>query len=236
LDNDITIVNTHLNNSKYSKRQILELLNHCNENKIILCGDLNTNQISLFKKYGFQDCTSHLGFTFRNENPLVPFYIQSKIIDYIFYKNVFIIFNNVDQSVKENIGELISDFWLQLIQRISEPRNGGSPFKLLLFFLDYQGFVINWNIGFADSYGSDWQQNIPLALPNILPFSPEELQDWLNQQSDDLENLPGNIAVDKESTLQVLLEKKGIPEPTFRKICDLCGFNWFEQEDKWQPL
>ena len=106
--NDFTVVNTHLNNSNYSQPQIIELLNQCTENKIIICGDLNTDQISLFKIYGFNDCTSHLGFTYRNENPLVPFYIQSKVIDYIFYKHVFIIHSEKKDIYSDHDGLLMT--------------------------------------------------------------------------------------------------------------------------------
>lgn len=165
---------------------------------------------------------------------------KSQIVEMIYKlwqsQNVFIIFNNADESIKENVGELISDFWLELLQRMSDYRNKESPFKLFLFFLDYQGLVINWNIGFADIFGLDWQPNIPIALPAILPFSQEELKYWLNQQGDDLENLSEEIVADKERTLQVLLEKKGVPIPTFKKICYLCGFIWSDQENQWQRI
>jgi endonuclease/exonuclease/phosphatase family metal-dependent hydrolase len=88
--NGITFINTHLNNSNYNQNQIQELIYQNCESKIIICGDFNTENIHLFDKYNFKNKTHLLGFTYRNENSLVPFYIKSKIIDYIFYKNITI--------------------------------------------------------------------------------------------------------------------------------------------------
>ncbi|MDJ0676824.1 MAG: hypothetical protein QNJ36_15835 [Calothrix sp. MO_167.B42] len=164
--------------------------------------------------------------------------LPSQIVENIYKlwqsKNVLIAFNNVDESIKENLRDLLDDFWALLVDKISASKNNENKFKLLIFFLDCQGIVINkWNIGFVGNYDSSWEPSIPLGLPEIIPFDDEILRNWIDQQSD---NLPENISSDKENTVKILQEKKGIPVPTLRKICDLCGCNWFEQEKKWLRL
>jgi hypothetical protein len=160
----------------------------------------------------------------------LPSEIARKICDLWMSQNVVITFNNADETIEENIGDLINEFWTSLTQILLEDKSQNNMFKLFIFFLDYQGVVSQWNVGFVENYNSNWQPNCPLGLPVINPFSDKDLRDWLNYQSD---SLPPSISSNKGETLKVLLDKQGIPIPTFRKICDLCGCNWFEQEGKW---
>ena len=148
-------------------------------------------------------------------------------------QNVLIYFNNVDESIEDNLRDLIKSLWQGISQKISDIQTPISPFKLLIFFLDYQGIVINWDLAFVDDYDPKWKTNFPFNLPELIPFSGEVIRTWLDHQS---EYLPENISLDKEETVKILWEKKGIPVPTFHKICTLCGCNWFEQEKKWLRL
>jgi len=148
-------------------------------------------------------------------------------------QNVLIYFNNVDESIEDNLRDLTNILWQGISQKISNKQSQTSSFKLLVFFLDYQGVIINWNLGFVNEYDPNWKAIYPFYLPELIPFSNQVIRTWLDQQS---EHLPENISLDKEETVKVLLEKQGIPEPTFQKICTLCGCNWFEQEKKWLHL
>ncbi|MEH2125896.1 hypothetical protein [Nostoc sp.] len=160
----------------------------------------------------------------------LPSQITEKVCELWKSQNVLIAFNNADETIKENLCDLLNEFWASLAQKVLEEKNRQNAFKLLIFLIDYQGVISQWNIGFVENYDSDWQPNYPLGLPAIHPFSDKDLRDWLNYQSD---FLPPAISANKTETIRVLLEKQGIPMPTLRKICDLCGCNWFEQEGKW---
>jgi hypothetical protein len=148
-------------------------------------------------------------------------------------QNVVIAFNNVDETIKENLCDLLNEFWASLAQIILSSGNEKNSFKLFIFFLDYQGIVSQWNVGFVENLDSNWQPNHPIGLPVINLFSDKDLRDWLNHQSD---SLPPSISTNKAEIMKVLLEKQGVPIPTLRKACDLCGCNWFEQEGKWLRL
>ena len=148
-------------------------------------------------------------------------------------QNVLIAFNNVDETIKENLCDLLNIFWVSLTQIILENNNQLNNFKLFIFLLDYQCVVSQWNVGFVDSYDSNWQPSNPLSLPAINPFSDQDLRNWLNYKSD---SLPTTVSTNKAATVRIILEKQGIPMPTLRKICELCGYNWFEQEGKWLRL
>ncbi len=163
----------------------------------------------------------------------LPSKIADKICELWKSQNVLIVFDNVDETIKENLYDLLNDFWNSLSQKILENNIQQSKLKLFIFFLDYQKFVSQWNVGFVENYNSNWQPNDPLELPIINPFLEQDIRDWLNYQSQDL---PPAISSNKTESVRKLLEKQGIPIPTLRKICELCGFNWFDQEDKWLNL
>ncbi|NEO21945.1 MAG: hypothetical protein F6J94_29850 [Moorea sp. SIO1F2] len=146
-------------------------------------------------------------------------------------QHVLICFNNVDESIEDNLRDLIDNLWTGLVQKISQHQP--SQFKLLIFFLDYQGLVRSWNIGFVTDYQPDFKTRLPFELPEIIPFCHKTIRTWLDHQED---YLPETLSDDKEQTVKILLAKKGIPEPTFRKICELWGCNWYDQEEKWFRL
>ncbi len=162
-----------------------------------------------------------------------PSKIAEKICDLWKTQDVLVVFNNVDETIEENLGDLLDIFWRSLTQIISEGRCQQNNFKLLIFLLDYQGIVTQWNVGIVEEYSSSWQPKDPLGLPAISPFSDRDLREWLNYQSD---FLPPAIATNKIETIEVIMEKQGVPMSTIIKICDLCGCNWFEQEGKWLRL
>ncbi|MCW5315161.1 hypothetical protein GTQ43_15495 [Nostoc sp. KVJ3] len=163
----------------------------------------------------------------------LPSQITEKICELWKSQNVLIAFNNADETIKENLCDLLNIFWASLTQKILADNSQEHSFKLMIFLIDYQCVISQWNVGFVENYDSDWQPNLPLGLPAINPFLEKDMRDWLNYQSD---FLPPAISANKTETLRMLSEKQGIPMPTFRKICDLCGCNWFEQENKWLRL
>ncbi|MGC1309031.1 MAG: hypothetical protein WA885_17530 [Phormidesmis sp.] len=148
-------------------------------------------------------------------------------------QNVLVVFDNVDETAKENLCDLLNIFWKSLTQTLSHSQSQQSDFKLLIFFLDYQGVVTPWNAGFAERFDSQWQPESPLGLPNINSFSDRDLREWLNYESD---SLPSALSTNKTEAVQTLLKEQGIPIFTLARICSLCGCSWFDQEGQWLSL
>jgi hypothetical protein len=150
-------------------------------------------------------------------------------------QNILIIFYDVHCTAEENLRDLINDFWAVLANRLSNSVSQKSSFKLLLFLLDYKACVCTWNLSFAKQFDSSWKPTIPIGLPDIVPFAPDVLITWLEHQSDDL---PSQLTDDIETTVETILShtENGVPEPTLREICGLCGCNWYDQEEKWLKL
>jgi len=161
--------------------------------------------------------------------------VAARVCEWWKTQNVLIIFNNVHATVEENIQDLFHDFWLVIFNKAQELKLQQGNFKLLMFLVDYKGEVRTWNLNFARQYNASWQSSIPMELPKILPFSTDKLMTWIEQQC---EALPAHLSDDVEETVQSLLAltRSGIPEPTFREICNLCGCSWDDQEEAWQRL
>lgn len=151
--------------------------------------------------------------------------IIQNIIDLLKSQNVVICFDNVDESVEDNLLDLVHAFWDEIAKEILEDNQRHSPYKLLVFFLDYQGIVNAWNISWSKGYEPNMKSSKPFNLPEIIPFSSEVIRNWIEQQSD---HLPEIFSLQKEETIKKLKEYKGIPELTIRKICALCNSDWTE--------
>jgi len=161
--------------------------------------------------------------------------IAERVCEWWKTQNVLIIFNNVHATVKENLQDLLHDFWTVLFNKAEEAKTQQSNFKLLMFLVDYGGVVSTWNLGFSRQNDTSWNPSIPIELPTISLFSADKLMTWIEQQS---EALPPQFSDDVENTVQTLfaVTRNGIPEPTFREICNRCNCSWDEQEETWLRL
>jgi len=164
-----------------------------------------------------------------------PAEIVEKVHHWWQTQNVLIVFDDVQGTIEDNLRDLITDFWIVLANRISETTTHSNGFKLLLFLLDKKDSVSTWNLTFAKQYDSTWRPIIPFGLPNLTEFLPDDLTVWIEQQSD---VLPPSLTDEVETVVKTILANTddGIPELTLREICELCGCNWYDQEDKWLKL
>ena len=161
--------------------------------------------------------------------------IAERVCEWWKTQHVLIIFNNVHATVKENLQDLLHDFWTVLFSKAEKAKTQQDNFKLLMFLVDYGGVISTWNLGFSRQDDTSWNPSIPIELPPISSFSTDKLMTWIEQQS---EALPPQFSDDVENTVQTLFAatRSGIPEPTFREICNWCNCSWDEQEETWLRL
>lgn len=159
----------------------------------------------------------------------------SEIIERIYKwwetQNVLLIFHGVDILTEPCFQELVEDFWLPLANRARDYLEGNQGYKLLLFFIDYDGCVGNWNAPFVEKIDSVWRPHIPIRSPKLVEISDDDLMDWIGFEYTDL---PHDFA-NEDAIIQEILENSedGIPEQVLQDICDRCGFDWYEESDKW---
>lgn len=150
-------------------------------------------------------------------------------------QNVLLILYEVDFLPESFLEELLRDFWTPLATWAWEDGQPESPYKLLMFLVDYDGRVGDWSIPFAETPNAQWHPRTPVKLPIISEFTENDLTNWLEFSADDL---PVELLDEVDETVQRILENgdRGIPEPTLEEICRWVGTDWYDNEEKWMKL
>jgi hypothetical protein len=148
-------------------------------------------------------------------------------------QNVLLIFYEVDYLTESFLAQLLAEFWQPLVGRHSGALD--SPYRLLMFLVDYDGCVGDWSMPFAETQEADWTSMIPVKLARIAEFSESDLSNWLDVFSGDL---PLGFSEAMDETVQTILDNSdaGIPEPAMGEICRMAGSDWYENEDRWLKL
>lgn len=161
--------------------------------------------------------------------------ITNRVYQWWQTQHVLLVFHEVDFLSETLLNELLQNFWVPLAMQASKKSRAEIPYKLLMFLVDYDGRVGDWNVLFAEDLDSRWQPGIPVKLPLINEFTESELVNWLEFSADDL---PIDWIDKIDETAQNILDNSdnGIPEPAFGEICRWAGSDWYENEEKWMKL
>jgi len=165
-----------------------------------------------------------------------PLEIVERVYQWWQTQNVILVFHDVDYMPENYLHELIHEFWLPLANQARESGSQTRKFRLLMFFVDYEGCVGNCNTLFVEQIEPNWKPIFPVKLPIIDPFCQQILDQWLEMLEMEFDTLPlVNVINQKEDPVQQILENSdnGIPELAFAEICDWCDCNWYEAKDKW---
>ncbi|MFE4107829.1 trypsin-like peptidase domain-containing protein [Almyronema epifaneia] len=164
----------------------------------------------------------------------VPEEIIQRVYRWWETQNVLLIFHNVDFLPQASFQGLLQDFWLPLASQARELKTPASDYKLLMFLIDYQGRVGDWNAPFVEKIDSRWSPQFPVRSPRLEEFSDNELLDWITDESDEL---PPEFKNEEEIVEQILKNSDdGIPELVLQEICERCGCDWYEELERWLKL
>ncbi len=164
-----------------------------------------------------------------------PSEIVKRVYQWWQTQNVLLIFHDVDCMPENYLHDLIHDFWLPLASQARESVSQ-RKFRLLMFFVDYEGCVGTRDTLFVEKVAPHWEPRIPIKLPTINPFCQQVLNQWMETLEMEFDKLPlvKVISQKKEPALEILENSdNGIPELAFEEICDWCDHNWYEAKDKW---
>ena len=150
-------------------------------------------------------------------------------------QDVLLIFHKVEFMPESAFHELIQDFWLPLSARAKESLKEASQFKLLMFLVDNEGCVADWDVPFVEKLDAGWKPDKPIKAPKIHEFSDKELTEWIEDQYSDL---PIKLTQEIDDAVDTILENsdKGIPEEVLMEICEQCGLDWYEESESWLKL
>lgn len=147
-------------------------------------------------------------------------------------QDVLLIFHNVNIMPQSSFDELLQDFWLPLARKAGESPPEKSNHKLLMFLVDYDGTVSDWDTPLAEKIDATWQPPTPLRSPKICEFSEDDLRGWIRKEYD---QLPEKLTSRVNSTVSEIFQdsENGIPEFALDEICKRCGLNWDVESPKW---
>lgn len=150
-------------------------------------------------------------------------------------QHVILVFHDIDCISEAYLDELIRDFWLLLTNTAQNALSPTSEFFLLMFLVDLDGCVSSWNVTFAEQFDSVWKPSVPIRLPIIDRLSDGVLVSWIENAVD---ALPPKFTRQVSHTVQTILENSdnGVPEQVLAQICSLCGYDWYEGEERWLKL
>jgi inactive STAND len=159
--------------------------------------------------------------------------IANRVYQWWQTQHVLLIFYEVDALSEAFLAQFLAEFWQPLVSR--ELAAVESPYRLLMFLVDYDGCVGDWPMAFVETQAANWTSMLPVKLAKIAEFSEGELGNWLEVFSGDL---PLGLLEDAEDTVQTILDNsdQGIPEPAMSEICRMAGSDWYENEDRWLKL
>ncbi|MEH2424055.1 MAG: hypothetical protein V7K48_25055 [Nostoc sp.] len=163
-----------------------------------------------------------------------PSEIAEQVCQCLQTQNLLLVFHEVETMPETTFSELIDNFWLPLISKVQEQSSEASKFKLLMFLIDYGGYVGSWK-AFAEKMNSNGESQTLLRTPIITEFSDNDLMDWMEAEYN---NLPPVLTAQVDNMVQEILANSdnGIPERVLETICIHCGCDWYEESEKWLKL
>ncbi|MDJ0593458.1 MAG: hypothetical protein QNJ72_26310 [Pleurocapsa sp. MO_226.B13] len=145
-------------------------------------------------------------------------------------ENVLLVFHDVNFIPQDYLEQLIKEFWQPLAQKVRQAGLRASKYKLLIFFIDYDGSVGNLDRLFVDRVNSN-QADAPVRSPNISKFTEENVTDWMLHEFNEL---PYELTHNVDDTVSSILSQSddGIPEDVLQGIFERCGYNYYDEVER----
>ncbi|MFK8182541.1 MAG: hypothetical protein AB8B99_04145 [Phormidesmis sp.] len=164
-----------------------------------------------------------------------PAEIAQQVVQCLETQNVLLVFHEVEELPEAILNELVKEFWQPLVSAVKAIPASQHQFKLLMFLVDYEGCVGEWEVPFAEKLDAAWEASVLLKAPIITEFSDGDLLDWIEREYD---KLPPALTEKVDDNIQAILAdtENGIPELVLDVICNYCGCDWYEESKKWLNL
>ena len=162
--------------------------------------------------------------------------IVERIVRRLENQNVVLMFHDLDCMYEAFAASLIRDFWSPLASSVQTAIRSESRFHLLAFLIDNTGEVSSWKVNFADRIeDAGWSPMIPIRLPTITHFRPDELSFWFR---DSVDVVPVRHLANIDETVRMIMDRTqgGIPGYVLEQIHILCDCAGYEGEETWMEL
>lgn len=156
-------------------------------------------------------------------------------------QNLIIIMRNVDVVGAELFEQIANQFWSPLANAAQAALVGNSQSVLMLFLVDYDDKVSQWNLPLADVASLDDikalapKPDLLIRLPSLGTFDENLLVPWMKFAAKHV--LPAEIVKQAQQYAQQILQQSnnGVPEYVVSHLCELCQ-TVYEGEEVWLKL
>ncbi|MBD2199426.1 MULTISPECIES: hypothetical protein [Calothrix] len=158
--------------------------------------------------------------------------IMNKVLECLQTKHIIFRVDDVHSTNPKFLNDLIDNFWTPIINHRRNIINGKTnqkysykePCFLVMFWIDNNTQVCNWEIPKIDNHEDSKYPQHPLILAEASPFLDQDLNKWLRIADDEIIS-NYNISVD---TLKTFLasSQSGVPELVYKTIYEHCGHFW----------
>ncbi|KYC38261.1 hypothetical protein WA1_38645 [Scytonema hofmannii PCC 7110] len=141
---------------------------------------------------------------------------------------VILLFDNLDKLYNKEIGKILDQFWIPLVEKVLENTNERERPYLLMFLVDNTGCSPEWNINFLQLENCNPNQRMiqPIKLPKIERFSLQTLKKWV-RTNPKLFKIPVDNYLALETLAQEFYDSTcGVPEDVMKAICKKCECQW----------
>jgi hypothetical protein len=160
--------------------------------------------------------------------------IASEVVARLKNQDLILVFHDVEHTYDGYLSELISQFWQPLVSAVYSTQDAGGYFRLLMFLVDCEGKVATWKTpAFASQVDADWKPTTPIKLPSIAPFTEEMLHAWIEKHLARVLRRDVELPPFRGAANQLLQSSaNGVPGYVLKAIYELCGYDWWEEEDR----
>ena len=148
-------------------------------------------------------------------------------------QNLILVLRDIDYMGEAYLHDFIQEFWQPLVNGIKIDNNSTNNFQLFMFLIDFKGEVSKWNIDLAQRIDQNWQPHILIQLP-IEPLEKKIINLWIKSYSGSV--MPSDVTKQLDLDQLILEKTKGVPGMVLKEIYELCEYDWYEEEQKWQKL
>jgi hypothetical protein len=147
-------------------------------------------------------------------------------------QSVILVVQDVHEMPPEFMNAFICNFWQPIVKIAKNLPPQLRNYRLLMFLVDNDGCVEQWDVALAEVFDDSWEPHIPIKLPRINHLRHQDLVSWIENA---LNELPLQFTTNIEQTIRIILENSndGAPQWVLENICSQCELNWYDKEQIW---
>lgn len=215
--------------SEYGQRWLLNRLLVAHHSKLVAHGSLKVIQVDLQRRARrvsidtlWRELAHQVGLTdLRSTREVIE-----RVQTWWQTQTVVFVFHNLHVMYEDYVKEFIQKLWFPLADVAQKVPYQSSNYYLM-FLVDHADCIDTWSAAFTELHEVA-EFHALIKFQKLTPFSIEVLTEWIEYEVD---TLPPDL------NAQIILEgNNNSPDLVLKRICNLCGCDWYERESIWMKF